>query len=154
MCLSCSSAADDDDIVWQRRQASHCGRPAPAIDWRFASPVVQRGTARGTEATMSKYLITASYTPEGAKGVMKDGGTKRRQAAEEAVRSAGGKVEAFYFAFGEHDAYVIVDAPDPATIAATSMAINASGAVRSKTTVLLTPEEVDQATRKGVTYRA
>jgi uncharacterized protein with GYD domain len=103
---------------------------------------------------MGKYLITASYTAEGAKGVLKDGGTKRRHAAEEAIKSAGGKLDSFYFAFGEHDAYIIVDAPDHSTVAAASVAINASGAVRSKTVVLLTPEEVDQAVKKSVTYRA
>jgi uncharacterized protein with GYD domain len=101
---------------------------------------------------MAKYLITASYTAEGAKGVLKDGGTKRRAAAEAAIRSAGGKLEAFYFAFGENDAFVIVDAPDNSTIASASLAINASGAVRTKTVVLLTPEEIDQATKKGTTY--
>jgi uncharacterized protein with GYD domain len=57
---------------------------------------------------MAKYLLEASYTTEGLKGVLKDGGTKRRAAAEETVRGLGGKVEAFYFAFGDHDAYVIV----------------------------------------------
>ena len=103
---------------------------------------------------MAKYLIAASYTAEGAKGLLKDGGTKRRQAAEQAIKSAGGKLEAFYFAFGENDAYVIVDAPDHATIAAASVAINASGAVHSKTVVLLTAEEIDQATKKNVAYRA
>ena len=103
---------------------------------------------------MPKYLITASYTAEGAKGVLKEGGTKRRQAAEQAIKSAGGKLEAFYFAFGDNDAFVIVDAPDHASVAAMSLAINASGAVRTKTVVLLTPEEIDQATKKGTTYRA
>src|SRR3954469_12977313 len=103
---------------------------------------------------MTKYLITASYTAEGAKGVLKDGGTKRRQAAEQAISSAGGKLEAFYFAFGEYDAYIIVSAPDHATVASASLAINASGAVRTKTTVLITPEEVDQAIKKGTTYIA
>ena len=103
---------------------------------------------------MAKYLITASYTAEGAKGLLKDSGTKRRQAAEQAIKSTGGKMEAFYFAFGDDDAFVIVDAPDHATVAASSIAINASGAVRTKTTVLLTPEEIDQAIKKGVTYRA
>ena len=103
---------------------------------------------------MAKYLVSASYTAEGAKGLLKDGGTKRRQAAEEAVKSVGGKLEAFYFAFGDSDAFIIVDAPDHATIAATSLAINASGAVRTKTVVLLTPEEIDQAIKKGMTYRA
>ena len=103
---------------------------------------------------MAKYLISASYTAEGANGVLKEGGTKRRQAAEQVIKSAGGKLEAFYFAFGEHDAFVIVDAPDHASVAAMSLAINASGAVRTKTVVLLTPEEIDQATKKGTTYRA
>src|SRR5436190_16496612 len=103
---------------------------------------------------MAKYLIAASYTAEGAKGLLKDGGTKRRQAAEQVIKSAGGKLEAFFFAFGENDAYVIVDAPDHATITAVSVAINASGAVHTRTTVLLTPEELDQAIKKNVAYRA
>ncbi len=103
---------------------------------------------------MAKYLITASYTAEGAKGLLKEGGSKRRQAADQAIKSAGGKVEAFYFAFGENDAYVIVDAPDHATVAASAIAINASGAVHTKTVVLLTAEEVDQAVKKSITYRA
>jgi uncharacterized protein with GYD domain len=102
---------------------------------------------------MPKYLITASYTADGAKGLIKDGGTKRRQAAEAAFKSVGARMEAFYFAFGENDAVVIVDAPDNASVASASMAINASGAVQTKTVVLLTPEEVDQATKKTATYQ-
>lgn len=103
---------------------------------------------------MPKYLIAASYTSEGAKGLLKDGGTKRRQAAEQAVRSVGGKLEAFYFAFGDVDAFVIIDAPDHAAVTAASLAINATGAVHTKTIVLLTPEELDQASKKAITYRA
>lgn len=103
---------------------------------------------------MPKYLIEASYTSEGAKGLLKDGGSKRRQAAEQAIKSAGGRLEAFYFAFGERDVFVIVDAPDHATVAAASVTINASGAVKTKTTVLLTPEEIDQAAKKAVSYTA
>jgi uncharacterized protein with GYD domain len=103
---------------------------------------------------MAKYLITAAYTSEGAKGLLRDSGTKRRQAAEQAIKSAGGKMEAFYFAFGDNDAYVIVDAPDHASMAAASVAINASGAVSAKTVVLLTPEEIDSAIKKTVSYRA
>jgi uncharacterized protein with GYD domain len=102
---------------------------------------------------VAKYLVTASYTAEGAKGVLKDGGTKRKQAAEQAIRSSGGTLEAFYFAFGDSDAYVIVDAPDNAAVAAMSLAISASGAVRTKTVVLLTPEEIDQASKKSTTYQ-
>lgn len=102
---------------------------------------------------MPKYLVIASYTAEGIRGVLKDGGTKRRQAAEAALKSVGGKVEAFYFAFGDQDVVAIIDAPDNATVAAASMAIAASGAVQTKTIVLLTPEEVDQATKKTTTYQ-
>jgi len=102
---------------------------------------------------MPKYLIAASYTTEGLKGLAKEGGTKRRQAVEAALRSVGARLEALYFAFGEHDAYLVIDAPDNATVAATSMAVNASGAVRTRTTVLLTPEEMDQAARTSVAYQ-
>jgi uncharacterized protein with GYD domain len=103
---------------------------------------------------MPKYLIEASYNVDGAKGLLKDGGTKRRQAAESALKGVGGRVEAFYFAFGEHDVYAIIDAPDNVSVAAASLAINASGAVHARTVVLLTPEDVDQAARKTPAYQA
>ena len=103
---------------------------------------------------MPKYLLEVSYTAEGARGLLKDGGSKRRQVADQAIKSTGGTMEAFYFAFGETDAIVIVDAPDNASMTAAALAINATGSVHSQTTVLLTPEEVDQATKKTVSYRA
>jgi uncharacterized protein with GYD domain len=102
---------------------------------------------------MPKYLIQGSYTTEGAKGLLKDGGSKRRAAVEEMAKSFGGKVEAFYYAFGDSDVFVIIDGPDNVTAAAASLAVNAAGAVRLKTTALLTAEEMDQAAKKGVKYR-
>lgn len=101
---------------------------------------------------MARFLFQASYTAEGAKGLLKDGGTKRRQAAKALVESVGGKLEAFYFGFGATDAYVIVDLPDNASAAAVSVAANASGAVTGNIVVLLTPEEMDQAVKKTATY--
>lgn len=101
---------------------------------------------------MPKYLLHAKYSPEGARGLVKDGGTRRKKAAEELITSLGGKLEAFYFAFGEDDAYVIVDAPDNGTAAAASLAVASTGLVGTKTTVLLTPEEMDQAAKKSPTY--
>jgi uncharacterized protein with GYD domain len=101
---------------------------------------------------MPKYMLEVSYTTEGAKGLLKDGGSKRRQAAEGLVKSVGGKLEAFYFAFGESDAFVIVDLPDSASVAAASITLAASGAATGKTTVLITPEEMDQAAKKSITY--
>lgn len=102
---------------------------------------------------MPKYLVQASYTAEGTRGLLRDGGSKRRASAEEAIRSLGGRLEAFYFAFGEIDVFAIADMPDNVSAAAVSLAVSASGAVHLKTTVLLTPEEMDQATRKTVSYR-
>ena len=102
---------------------------------------------------MPKYLVQASYTAEGAKGLIKEGGSSRRTKITELAKSLGGKLEAFYFAFGEHDVYTIFDAPDTVTAAALALAVNASGAVRLKTVVLITPEEVDQAAKKTVAYR-
>ncbi len=101
---------------------------------------------------MPKYLLKVSYTAEGVKGLLKDGGTKRRQAAEAAVKSTGGSLEAMYFAFGEDDVYCIVDSPDNVSVAAASMAIGASGLVKPTTVVLLTPEEIDQAVKKNPSY--
>jgi uncharacterized protein with GYD domain len=103
---------------------------------------------------MPKYLIQASYSPEGVKGLLKGGGSARRAAVEAAAKSAGGKVEALYFAFGETDAVAIVDVPDNASAAALALAVSASGAGSAKTTVLLTPEEMDAATKKTISYRA
>ena len=101
---------------------------------------------------MPKYLLEVSYTAEGAKGLQKDGGSKRRQAAEGLIKSLGGTLESFYFAFGKSDAFVVVDMPDSATVAAASIALAASGAASGRTVVLITPEEMDQAAKKTVNY--
>ena len=103
---------------------------------------------------MPKYLIQASYSSEGVQGLLKGGGSARRAAVEAAVKSAGGRLEALYFAFGETDAFAILDLPDNASAAALALALGASGAGNAKTTVLLTPEEMDAATKKTISYRA
>lgn len=102
---------------------------------------------------MGKYLFRGSYTSEGTKALLKEGGTARRAAVEKLAESVGGKLEAMYFAFGESDAYVIADLPDSAAAAAFSLVALASGALSVKTTVLLTPEEMDAAARKKAHYR-
>jgi uncharacterized protein with GYD domain len=102
---------------------------------------------------MPKFMIQGSYTVDGIKGVLKEGGTGRRAAVEAATKALGGKVEAFYYTFGENDVFGIVDVPDNVTAAAFSMIIAATGTVRTRTTVLLTPEEIDQAAKKSVSFR-
>jgi uncharacterized protein with GYD domain len=103
---------------------------------------------------MPKYLIKASYTAEGAKGLMKGGGTARRAAVQKMIEGLGGKLEAFYYCYGADDVIGIFDIPDAASGIAASLAVNASGAVRLSTIPLITPEEVDAASKKLPEYRA
>ncbi len=103
---------------------------------------------------MPKVMVKASYTADGARGLLKEGGTGRRAAVQKLIEGLGGKVECFYFAYGEADAFVIADLPDTAAGIAVSLAVNASGAVRLSTIPLITPEEVDAAAKKTVAYRA
>lgn len=101
---------------------------------------------------MAKYLIQASYTLDGIQGVKAHGGSVRREAVEKAVKSLGGTVECFYFAFGDADVYVIAEVPGNVDAAALGLATCASGGARTKTVVLLTPEEMDEAAKKQVGY--
>jgi uncharacterized protein with GYD domain len=103
---------------------------------------------------MAKFMVKASYTAEGARGLAKEGGTRRRAAVQKLVEGLGGKVEAFYFAYGEHDVYVVTELPDAAACLALSLAVNSSGAVRLSTTPLITAEEMDAACKKAVAYKA
>jgi len=100
-----------------------------------------------------KYLWKVSYTAEGAKGVLKEGGSSRRDMVAAMAKGMGGSMDAFYFAFGEDDVYVIADAPDNATAASISMSVAAGGAASIETVVLLSPEEIDEAAKKSVPYR-
>jgi uncharacterized protein with GYD domain len=101
---------------------------------------------------MAKYLLQASYTAEGAKGLLKDGGTKRLAAAKALVESLGGKLETGYFTFGPSDVFIIADFPDNASAAAASITIAGSGAIKGTITVLLSAQEIDQAAKKHASY--
>ncbi len=102
---------------------------------------------------MAKFLFHGSYTQEGLKGLMKEGGSSRVKAIKAIAEARGGKVEAFYFAFGGDDVYLIADLPGNVEASAISLAVGASGAFQIKTIVLLTAEEVDAATKVNVGYR-
>ena len=103
---------------------------------------------------MPKFLIKVAYTADGARGLLKEGGSKRRAAVQKIIEGAGGKLDAFYYAYGEHDAYIIADLPDATSGLAISLTVNASGAVRLSTVPLITPEEIDAASKKGIKYKA
>jgi uncharacterized protein with GYD domain len=102
---------------------------------------------------MPKYLVEARYTAEGAKGLLRDGGSGRGSAIAKTAESVGGKLQTVYFAFGGVDVYMIVDLPDNIAAAAVSLVANQSGLIASKTVVLMSPEEMDQATKKTVEFR-
>jgi uncharacterized protein with GYD domain len=103
---------------------------------------------------MPKFLIEATYNSEGTKGLLKDGGTKRQAVVKKAVEDLGGKLEAFYYAFGETDCVVIVDVPDVISGLAIAMAVDSSGEVHLKTTPLISPADIDAACHKTVHYTA
>jgi uncharacterized protein with GYD domain len=103
---------------------------------------------------MAKYLYRVSLAAEGVAGVLAEGGTARRQVVAEAIESLGGTLEAFYFAFGDEDVVVICDMPDQETAAAFAMETSASGRLAVSTTVLLTPDQIDQAREKHSGWRA
>ena len=102
---------------------------------------------------MPLYLWQATYTASGTQGLIKDGGSKRRAAATKAAESLGGRLESMYYAFGDTDAFVVADMPDHASVVAITLALAASGGTTARTTVLLTPEEMDQAARKTPAYK-
>jgi uncharacterized protein with GYD domain len=103
---------------------------------------------------VAKFLVKASYTAEGAKGVQSAGGSSRRDAVAKMAEGLGGRLESFYFGFGETDAYVVLDLPDNRTAVAASLAVNTSGGATSEVVVLLTPEDLDEAAKMSVDYRA
>lgn len=102
---------------------------------------------------MPKYMIQASYVGEGLKGLLKEGGTKRKETVAQVIEGMGGRLESFYYAFGDYDVVGVAEMPDNVSSVAFSLMVNASGVINAKTTVLLTPEEIDQATKKTVDYR-
>lgn len=102
---------------------------------------------------MPKYLVQFSYTAQGLAGLFKEGGSARREATRQLVESLGGKLEAYYFAFGQQDGFIIADMPDNASVAAASLIAASTGAVDTQTTVLLSPEEIDQAVKRSGKYR-
>ena len=103
---------------------------------------------------MPKFMLKATYQVDGLRGLMKEGGSARRTAVKKLIESAGGTLEAFYYAYGEDDAVLIVDVPDPKAALGLTLSVNASGAVRLTTIPLITPEEIDAAAKTSVSYRA
>jgi uncharacterized protein with GYD domain len=103
---------------------------------------------------MKKYLIKGTYNSNGTKGLMQEGGSGRKNAIEKMLADMGGKLESFYYAFGEDDVYVLVELPDDISAAAVGLSVNTAGLVKVTTTVLLTPADIDAASKKSVSYRA
>ena len=103
---------------------------------------------------MGKYLIRGSFTQDGLRGILKEGGSGRRKAVATLVESVGGSLESYYFAFGDDSYFITVDMPDDEAAASVALTVGASGAVVISTVKLLTPEQVDVAVKRSPRYRA
>jgi uncharacterized protein with GYD domain len=103
---------------------------------------------------MARYLWKVSYSVEGARGLIKEGGSSRRATVEQLLGSVGGRLESFDFALGGDDAYVVAEVPDVTDVAAVSLVVAAAGGARISSVQLLTPAQMDEASKKSVNYRA
>lgn len=120
---------------------------------QIGSAVRRLGDDRRKGSLMPRFLFEASYTVEGIKGLRRQGGSGRREAVARAAQSVGGRLEHFYFAFGDHDAFAVADLPDNESAAAFALAVSEAGGASVRTVVLLTPEEVDAAAQQSVEYQ-
>ena len=109
--------------------------------------------AREEHTGMARFLIQATYTLDGLRGLLKDGGSGRVEAVRRVAESVGGRLESFDFGFGDYDAYVLCELPDNRAAAAIALAVGAAGGATTRTVVLLTPAEIDEATKQAVAYR-
>ena len=147
-------------VVAMRPRLYRGATDSSARGWQPPTTLRGAGSAGGPPAAraeggaMPKYLIEASYTLEGLKGLFKEGGTGRRTAIETAAKGLGGSLESMYFVFGDDDVIVVLDMPDNVSVAAFSLAVAAGGGATSTVRVLLTPEEIDAAVKTTADYRA
>ena len=102
---------------------------------------------------MAKYMFRTKYTKSGLEGLIREGGTGRREALRQTIEGMGGTLDGFYYAFGDDDLLLIAELPDDATATAVSLNIGAAGALDVAVTVLITPETIDEAVKKSVPYR-
>lgn len=102
---------------------------------------------------MSKFLLRANYTQSGVGGLLKEGGSKRREALQATIEGVGGTLESFYYALGDTDLFLIADLPDKETATAVSLIVKAAGVLEISVTQLLEPEAIDAASQKSVPYR-
>lgn len=104
---------------------------------------------------MPHFLVQGSYTADAwAKMIHKP--EDREKIYRKLIEKAGGKLKAFYFAFGEKDVVAILEAPDAATAAALSLAVAAPGHVKHITTTpLVTSQEGMEIMKKaaGLAYQ-
>jgi uncharacterized protein with GYD domain len=103
---------------------------------------------------MKKYLIKGAYNSDGTKGLIQEGGSGRKAAIEKMLEGMGGKMESFYYGFGEEEVYVIVELPDDISATAVGLTVNGAGLVKISMTILLTAADLDAASKKSVSYRA
>jgi uncharacterized protein with GYD domain len=124
----------------------------PGAEYRGSIRRSRDGLEEGLQ--MGKYLFHGSYSTEGLRGIIKEGGSARTMVVETLAKSVGGSLESFHFAFGDDSYYIICDLPNDEAAAAVSLTVTASGAVSNTTEKLLTPAQVDAAVKLSPKYRA
>jgi uncharacterized protein with GYD domain len=104
---------------------------------------------------MPRYLSLFKYSVEGHKGFLKEKAAGREAALRKALESAGGKLEAIYWAAtGEYSGFTISEVPDSASGAALGALVDASGVAANREAVeILTSSEIDQALAKPMSFR-
>ena len=99
---------------------------------------------------MSKFMYSGNYTKRGIKGLLKDGGTARKEETVRLVESLGGKVEAYYWCYGRTDFITIMDFPDHTTVTGMALNIAASGTFTGNLTPLISVEEMDEMVKVSI----
>jgi uncharacterized protein with GYD domain len=103
---------------------------------------------------MPKFLVKATYTAEGLRGLQKDKASGREKAVAVACAAVGGKLDASYYALGDDDAFFVVDVPSHLQAAAFRVVVGwATGMANTRTVPLLTVAEMDKALGEDTKYR-
>jgi uncharacterized protein with GYD domain len=117
----------------------------------FSGLALPNGTAVGqqqTGSTLHRYLVRANLTGEGIKNLQKQPPTALKAGVAKFVESVGGKLEFWYFDYGEATAYSVIYYPDEIAAATAQLSTNAAGFARVRIRPLLSAEEMDKAVAK------
>ncbi len=98
---------------------------------------------------MPSYMLQVSYSAEALASMIKRP-QNRGEAVRKPIEKLGGKINSFWFTFGDYDIVAIIEMPNNVSAAAFALAVGAGGACKNvKTTPLLSAEEGISAMKKA-----